>query len=226
MKSLKDNASGHLTTSQVQLIMERTQQNREARVRKLVQDAHSQQRLEAMETPWHQFCAQYLIPRAPTSDVLYNMSRNVPSAQKLDMVNLPSRPKWIPFYDELYKPPKPRGKLAWFHIAFYVSTAVLAYYGMWIRPESYGVFDHLNAITTTKSFSPATTAPLRTVYLGISSIDETLAVLNAIFVPGTGRFYKSFWMLQLYFLGSLVQPIAIWCVESCRTRNHLALISL
>ena len=226
MRSLKDSPSGRLTTSQIELITARTQQNRESRAKKLVKDAHSQQRLEAMETPWDRFTAQYLLPRAPTNDVMYNMSRNVPSGQKLDMVNLPTRPKWIPYDDELCKSPKRRGKFAWFQIAVYVSAAVLAYYGMWIRSESYGVFDHLNEITSVRSFSPATNAPLQTVYLGISTIDETLTVLNAIFVPGIARFYKSYWMLQLYFLGSLVQPITIWCVESCRMRNHLALISL
>lgn len=207
-------------------MLARTQQSRESRAKKLLGDAHSQQRLEAMETPWHRFLAQYLLPRAPTSDVMYNMSRNVPSGQKLDMVSLPSRPKWIPYDDELCEAPRRRGKFAWFQVAVYISAAVLAYYGMWIRSERYGVFDHLNEIVSTGSYSPATAAPLQTVYLGIGPVDKTLTLLNAIFIPGIARFYKSYWMLQIYFLGSLVQPITIWCVESCRPRNHLALISL
>lgn len=110
MGSVKESPPGRLSASQIQLVMARTQRRREARAKKLVQDAHSQQRLEAMETPWHRFCAQHLLPRAPTSDVMYNMSRNVPSGQKLDMVNLPSRPKWIPFDDELCQIPARRGK--------------------------------------------------------------------------------------------------------------------
>jgi hypothetical protein len=225
-KSLKESPSERLTTSQIQRLLARTQENRESRAKKLLKDAHSQQRLEAMETPWDRIVAQYLLPRAPTSDVMYNMSRNVPSGQKLNMVSLPARPKWIPYDDELCKTPERRGKFAWFQVAVYLSAALLAYYGMWIRSESYGVFDYLNQIVSTRSLSPATTAPLQTTYTGISAIDETLTLLNGIFVPGTGRFYKSYWMLQVYFLGSLVQPITVWCVESCRIRNHLSLISL
>jgi hypothetical protein len=120
--------------------MERTQQNREARAKKLVEDAKDQQRLEAMETPWNRILALYLLPRAPTSDVMYNMSRNIPSGQKLDMVKVASHPKWIPYDDELYVTPKRRGIFAWLQVAVYLSIAVLAYYGMWTRTESYNIY--------------------------------------------------------------------------------------
>jgi hypothetical protein len=225
-RSLNDSPARHLSKSQVQQVMERTQQNREARAKKLVDDAKDQQRLEAMETPWNRILALYLLPRAPTSDVMYNMSRNIPSGQKLDMVKVASHPKWIPYDDELYIAPKRRGIFAWLQVAVYLSIAALAYYGMWTRTESYGVYDYLNGIISTGSYSPATTAPLQTIYVSISSIDETLTLLNGIFVPGIGRFYKSFWMLQIYFLGSLAQPITVWCIESFRERNSLASISL
>jgi hypothetical protein len=157
---------------------------------------------------------------------MYNMSRNVPGGKKLEMVNMSSRPKGIPYDDELHKAPRRRGMFTWLQVAVYLSCSFLAYYGMWIRSENYGVFDHLNDILSTGSFSAAAAAPLETVYLGIGTFDETLTLLNAIFIPGIARFDKSYWMLQVYFLGSLVQPITIWCVESFRTRNHRALISL
>jgi hypothetical protein len=135
---------------------------------------------------------------------MYNMSCNIPSGQKLDMVKVVSRPKWIPYDDELYIAPRRRGIFAWLHVAVYLSIAALVYYRMWTRTESYSVYNYLNRIISIGSYSLATTALLQTVYVSISSVDKTLTLLNRIFVPGIGRFYKSYWMLQIYFLGSLV----------------------
>lgn len=226
VKNLKKSSSPTLTTSQIDSIFADVQRIREPRAKKLVDDSHAQQRLEALETPWQKVTALYLLPALDTDDVMFNVSRNVPFGEKLDMVPLPPRAKWIPYYDELSSKPKPRGIYGWLLIAVYIAISVLSYYGMWIRSESYGLGSYLEEIVKNKEFAEASNYPLKTFYTGISAVDGVLTFLSAVFTPGVARFYKSYWVLQIYFLGSLVQPIAIWAIESCRKRHALTPVSL
>jgi len=226
VKALRQQPTDSLTTSQIDSVFSQVQTLREERVRKLVKDAHLQQRLEALESPWNKITALFLLPIAETDEVMFGVSKNLPLSYKLDTVDLPPRPKFVPFQDELARPPKPRGISGWLQAATYIACSALCYYGMWIQPAKYGLYDHFDTVVKTGIFHENPSFPLKTTYTGIGAIDEILTFLDAAFMSGVARWHKGFWMLQIYFLGFLLQPIAIWGVESFRKRNNMALISL
>jgi hypothetical protein len=218
---------GSLSNPKIDKIFSQVQMTREKRVKKLVIDAHLQQRLEALESPWEKFNALILLPVADTDDVMFNASCNIPLSEKLDMIDLPPRPKLIPFKDELATAPKPRGIYGWLQVATYLAWAGAAYYGMWLRPSKYGLAEHFVSTLTTGVFPEMPVGfPLKRTYTGISVFDNTLTFLDTAFMSGIAGWHKGFWMLQVYFLGLLLQPIAIWAIESCRKRNAMSLLSL
>ncbi|RAL63110.1 hypothetical protein DID88_004193 [Monilinia fructigena] len=119
---------------------------RESRVTTLKDASHEQQRTEAMEDSLHKFIALTLLPITDTEDVMFNFSGNQPYAEKLDMVELPPRPKLIPYKDELANPPALRGSVGWWQMLLYVFIAISAYYGMWVRSKNEGLADQFAAI--------------------------------------------------------------------------------
>ncbi|QSZ35311.1 hypothetical protein DSL72_008180 [Monilinia vaccinii-corymbosi] len=122
------------------------QELREGRAIKLKDASHEQQRTEAMEDPLHKFLALTVLPITDTEDVMFNFSKNQPYAEKLDMVELPPRPKLIPYKDELANPPELRGSLGWLQMLLYIGLALSAYYGMWVRSRNEGLTDQFAAI--------------------------------------------------------------------------------
>jgi len=207
-------------------IFEHVQEVREARTNTLMKHSHEQQRVEALETPFRKFAALYLLPLTDTEDVTFNFSRNLPLSEKLDMVQLVPKPKLIPYKDELAQTPGSRGIYGWLQMAFYLTCGLLAHYGMWIRSAEYGLADQFGAILTTGTFPYDPTFPLKRHYIGIESIDNYLTFLSAAYMPGLNNWDKNFGTLQMYFLGMLIQPIAVWAIESCRKRNALTLVAL
>ncbi|ESZ95337.1 hypothetical protein SBOR_4271 [Sclerotinia borealis F-4128] len=127
------------TTLEITNLFQDLQELRESRAITLKDASHEQQRTEAMEDPLHKFIALTLLPMTDTEDVMFNFSGNQPYAEKLDMVELPPRPKLIPYKDELAKSPSLRGPLGWLQMLFYIGLAVSAYYGMWVRSKNEGL---------------------------------------------------------------------------------------
>lgn len=150
----------------------------------------------------------------------------MPLAEKLAGRDLSPVPHLVPYKDELLSTPRPRGAKKWYFIGFYLFVAALVHYGMWIRSAHYGLGDHLETILTTGRFSSDPGFVLKRSYFGIKALDDYLAFLAAIFMTGVNNWDQSFGMLQLYFLGMLVQPIAIWAVEAYRKRNALTPLAL
>lgn len=179
-----------------------------------------------METAFHKFIALTVLPMTDTEDVMFNFSRNLPSAEKLDMVELPPRPKLIPFKDELACAPTLRGVYGWFQILLYLACALLAYYGMWYRSADYSLTDQLAAILKTGSFPSDPNFALKRSYTGIVTVDSRLAFLSAAFMAALTGWDESFSTLHLYFLGMLIQPIAIYSIEAFRKRNAMTLLAL
>lgn len=191
----------------------------------LKRQSHEQQRTESLDTWFHKLAALYLLPLTDVEDVTFNFSRNLPLAERLNSVKLPPRPKLIPYKDELVSDPKSRGIYQWILIAFYLSIAALVHYGMWIRSSSYGLADQFESIITTGTWTYDPSFPLKRKYIGIGSIDNYLTFLSAAYMPGLNNWNKNFGMLQMYFLGMLLQPIAIWAIEACRKRNSMTIVS-
>ncbi|KIW73680.1 hypothetical protein PV04_01778 [Phialophora macrospora] len=111
-------------------------------------------------------------------------------------------------------------------IGFYLLFAALVHYGMWIRSAHYGLGDHLETVLKTGTFSDDPSFPLKQKYTGIAPIDNYLVFLAAAYMPGLNNWDEHFATLQMYFLGMLIQPIAIWCVEAYRRRNTLTPLAL
>ena len=150
----------------------------------------------------------------------------MPLAEKLNSPKMTPLPRLVPYKDELLGTPMPRGMKKWYFIGFYLLVAGLVHYAMWIRSAHYGLADHLEAILGTGKFSHDLSFPLKRKYIGIKPIDDYLVFLAAIFMPGVNNWDKDFGTLQRYFLGMLIQPIAIWSIEAYRKRNALTPISL
>ncbi|KAA8577333.1 hypothetical protein EYC84_007296 [Monilinia fructicola] len=154
-------------TSELINMFANLQKLRESRVTTLKDASHEQQRTEAMEDPLHKFIALTLLPITDTEDVMFNFSGNQPYAEKMDMVELPPRPKLIPYKDELANPPALRGSRGLWQMLFYICLAISAYYGMWVRSKNEGLVDQFAAV-------------LRSPRLAAKS-DDTLGVLSLYF---------------------------------------------
>lgn len=203
-----------------------TQKIRQTRTITLKEHSHEQQRSELLDTPLHEFAAFYLLSLVDSEDVTFNFSRNMPLAEKLDSPKLRPAPRLIPYKDELLSTPKTRGTKEWAFIGFYLLVAALVYYGMWVRSAHYGLSDHLESILKTGRFTDDPSFPLKRKYVGIRVIDDYLVFLAAVYMPGLRNWDPNFGMLQMYFLGMLVQPITVWSVEAYRNRNMLTPVSL
>lgn len=179
-----------------------------------------------MSRRFHEFAAFHLLPRTDTEDVTFFFSRNMPLAERLDNRKLDQKPKLIPFKDELLSPPRPRGRAKWVFIAFYLLVAAAVHYGMWVWSAHYDLGVHIGAIIKTGTFPNDSTFPIKRKYIGIGVIDDYLVFLAAAYMPGLNNWDKSFGMLQMYFLGMLVQPIAIWTVEAFRKRNAMTPVAM
>lgn len=203
-----------------------TQETRQARATILKEHSHEQQRTELLDTPLHQFAAFHLLPLTDVEDVTFNFSRNMPLAEKLNTPRLNSVPRLVPYKDELLSSPEPRGAMKWYFIAFYLLIAALVHYGMWVWSAHYDLGVHLETILKTGQFSYDATFPLKRTYTGIKPIDNYLTFLSAAYMTGLKGWDLNFGTLQMYFLGMLIQPIAIWSVEAYRHRNAVNPLTL
>ncbi|KAI0136167.1 FAD-binding domain-containing protein [Xylariales sp. AK1849] len=221
VKALNHSLSGTLPTPVVGNVFSEVQALRRNRATTVMDYSHSQQRTEAMDTAMHKFAALYMLPLMDAEDVMYNFSSHIPSSEKLDMLPLKPRHRLIPFKDNLLSEPKSRGIYGWVLIALYLLCSFGAHYGMWIQSASWGLGDHVGQILTAGIFPDDPGFQLKRSYIGIASIDNYLTFLSAVYMPGLKGWDKSFQYLQLYLLGGLVQPIAVWSVESYRRRNSV-----
>lgn len=214
------------TLASIEQMFATTQQIRQARTNTLKEASHEQQRAESLDTRFHEFAAFHLLPLTDTEDVTFNFSRNMPMAEKLESPSLKTAPRLIPYKDDLLSAPKARGMNKWYFIGFYLLVAALTHYGMWIRSAHYGLGDHIGTIMQTGQFVDDPRFTLKRTYAGIKIVDQYLAFLAAVFMTGVNNWDHNFGMIQLYFLGMLVQPIAVYSVEAFRKRNLLSPISL
>lgn len=225
-RSLAKSKDHKPTLEQIEDVFSETQRIRQARTGSLKEHSHEQQRTELLDTPLHEVVAFHLLPRTDSEDITFNFSRNMPLAEKLDNPKLISVPRLVPYKDELMGSPAPRGMKKWYFISFYLAIAALVHYGMWVWSAHYELGGHLESILTTGTFSYDSEFPLKRKYLGIPFIDDYLVFLAAAYMPGLNNWDPHFRLLQMYFLGMLVSPIAVWSVEAFRKRNMLTPVSL
>ncbi|KAH6871228.1 FAD-binding domain-containing protein [Thelonectria olida] len=225
-KALASSKAPKLTLEQIQHVFATTQEIRQARATTLKEHSHEQQRTELLDTPLHELAAFYLLPLTDKEDVTFNFSRNMPLAEKLNSPKLTPVPRLVPYKDELLSSPARRDMKKWYFIAFYLLVAGLVHYGMWMRSAHYDLGHHLETTLKTGTFSYDSAFPLKRKYIGIKPIDDYLVFLAAAYMPGLNNWDPNFGMIQMYFLGMLVQPITVWSIEAYRKRNMLTPISL
>ncbi|CAK7234707.1 hypothetical protein SBRCBS47491_009040 [Sporothrix bragantina] len=221
-RALAKAKGGKPSLAEIEKVFAKTQEIRQARTTSLKEHSHEQQRTEMLDTPMHEFIAKYVLPMTDVEDVTFNFSRNMPLAEKLDSPKVSPVPRLAPYKDELLRAPQPRNAMRWYLIAFYLAIAYVVHHVMWVRSASFGLGEHLAQILETGKFTyDPSFPPLKRTYFGISALDDYLVFLTAIFMTGLKRWDENFGMLQLYFLGMLLPPIAVWTTEAFRKRNAL-----
>ena len=113
---------------------------------------------------------------------------------------------------------------------FYVAYSLLALgaaYFMRISPTSLHSGTYFEDISKGGDwYFPGTKVSLRRDYTGVASIDTGLAFLVAAFTPASSGWTPVMRLQLLYFLLNFTAVIATWAVESERTRNSWATITL
>ncbi|CAI7632633.1 unnamed protein product [Penicillium glandicola] len=226
--ALKTSQSGTLSSAEISKIFENVQQQREKRAWDLVKASHARQRLECLETPFLKFFAKYVVPHFSKSVVMNRWIDSYGSGVSLDMLPLPHRPREIPYFDERFRAPSPRGVVSILLYAMYFFLAWLGYRQLGTALRANGTMGFIRqAIKSQSVLLPGgVEAPLRQVYTGIGPVDLILKVIATIFLPAITNFSTPEQPLQvLYFLASMLPIIAIWTVEGFRPRNKWTLLA-
>ncbi|KFY88226.1 hypothetical protein V500_06467 [Pseudogymnoascus sp. VKM F-4518 (FW-2643)] len=214
------------TLNRIEHAFATTQKNLQARLTILKNHAHEQQRTELLDTPLHNIAASYLLPRTSTENIIDRISLNIPLAEKLDNPKLGHKSLLVPYKDELLRAPKAPSMSKWYFVAAYLLISSLCYYGMWVQPGYYGLWDHKGTILSTGEFPYNSGFPLKRTYIGNEFIDNIFIYLSAVFMSGLKDWDPCFRFTNLYFLGIIIQPIAVWTVEAFRKRNQLTVLSI
>lgn len=225
-KALAKSHGATPTLAEIERVFAMTQDARQARATTLQKHSHEQQRIELLDTRFHEFIAFHLLPRTDTEDVTFNFSRNMPLAEKLNGPSLEPAPRLVPYKDELLSTPQPRGIKKWYFIAFFLAVSALVHYGMWVWSANLGLESHIGAVLTNGTFDADPTFPLKRKYTGISALDDYLVFLAVVYIPGLNNWDPNFSTVQMYLLGMLIQPIAIWTVEAYRKRNMMTPVAM
>lgn len=223
---LKKSATGHLNASQIGDIFRRVHDARLESAKGSMDYSHEQQRVESLDTPTRRIKSLYLLPLIDKEDVTYNFSCHIPNGIKLEMLPVQRQKRLIPYEDELLRHPIDRGGYQWLLVAAYILCSAGAYYGMCVLPVGWDLDSQVQEIMKTSTFPPDPSFGLLHKYTGSRSIDFVLVFLTIFFMPGLRGWGESFRIFEIYFLGLLVQPIAIWTIESCRQRNALTLLAM
>lgn len=226
VKLLDSKPGAKPSLDQINNLFAETQQIRHDRATTIKCHSHNQQRTERLDTPFHELLALQILPRSDVEDVTFNFSRNMPLAEKLHSIHIAPKHRLVPYKDELFRTPTPRGAVKWYFFFFYLLVAALTYYGMWVHSAHWGLGTHLGSILMTGKFEHDPSFDLKRQYTGIAFLDNYLVFLAAIFTTGVTGWDPQFATQQRYFLYGLIQPIAVWAVESYRKRNKLTPVAL
>lgn len=225
--ALQDTCGRRLSTEGTSELFEKVQRQRENRVWDLVRAAHARQRLDCMETPVLKFVTRYLIPHLPKSSVTESWITTYSPAVSLNMLPQPLRNNAVPFYDELFQVPKPRGLVFGGCLcAAYLAMAAMAFRMLLSTGEENGTWALVREVITKRSFFDASTS-LRQTYTGLRAIDLKLQTLVAVFFPAiTGSSGTEVQLQFLYLLSTVLPLMAVITVEGFRPRNNWTLLSL
>ncbi|GIC87473.1 FAD-dependent oxidoreductase [Aspergillus udagawae] len=216
---LRTHPMKHLSTDDITFIFEQTQSQRENRVWDLVRASHARQRLECMETPFLKFAARVIVPYIPKWALLPRWIQTYSPAVSLNMLPIPRKPREIPYYDELLKPPSSRGPIGFTLYAVFATMAFTAFKLLLTAGKVNGTWRFVKQALMSGSIKERD-LELRHTYSGLTSIDNVLKSLVTIFLSAIDNPSNPGQQLHLlYFLSSMLPLIAIFTVEGYRQRN-------
>lgn len=204
-----------ITTADIDAVFAKTQATREPRTQKLVQASHEEQRFAAMESPFLEFIGRYLMPILSFDDRWDKWSNNIEGGHKLDILDVPKRPRAVPFHDELASKPLAPSYLP--KIAVAAALCGLLY----VAQQALGLDPE--AASQGASFLGEVA---KSTYTGFSSIDQLLSVLVWAFSEHVAGADPNKRIQCLYFLVNLIPVIYIWTVEGYRNGNIKSLVSV
>ncbi|KAH7063241.1 FAD binding domain-containing protein [Macrophomina phaseolina] len=202
-----------LSDDHINTVFSETQKSREDRVWQLIRASHQHQVFEAMETPLLEFLARYYVPTLSPDQKFDTWATNIYGADRLEMLDVPKRFRFLPFRDEL--PSRPLGEFAAVKLVLAVAFGLIfqvAQKALQINPESWD--------------DTFISEPLKQTYTGIAGIDPTLQLLVWAFSKGVTGPNPNFRLQCLYFMVMLLPMALIWTVEAYRNGNHKSLVSL
>ncbi|KAL6415594.1 FAD binding domain-containing protein [Ilyonectria robusta] len=184
-----------------------TQKTREPRVLQLVGASHMEQRFSALESPVLEFVGRYLLPMTSIEEKQDPWSTNFEGAHKLDILDVPKRSHFNPFFDELPIPPLPPSMLP--KLAMGVVLCGLLY-----------IAKHALVISPDPGPSTFLSHELKKTFTGVTQVDAMLSFLVWAFSEATSGSNLNKRVQALYFLVNLIPIIYIWTVEGYRNGNR------
>ena len=206
-------------------MLDHLQKLREDRAIDVMKASREQQRTEALETWFYRFIALKFLPLVDTEDVILNLSRHIPMAEKLDMVELPVQPKLIPFKDELATAPTSRGIYGYIHVLFYLACAAFSYYGMWIRSAEAPTYKSTGTLKT-EAQPYYTSFLLDRIYARVSYLASHSAFWSPVLLPTSVGPDQLFYKISGYIYGAFTPQIIIMTIEGYRKRNSMNLLAV
>lgn len=204
-----------ITTADIDAVFSKTQAQREPRAQMIVRSSHQEQRFAAMESPLLEFTSRHLAPFWTIDEKWDHWSNSIEGGHKLDILDVPKRPRAVPFHDELASTPLKSSYLPKFAVA--ASLYCLFYFA-----QQALVLDP-NAVSQAGSFLGGAA---KTIYTGFPSIDNLLSVLVWAFSEQVAGADLNKRIQCLYFLVNLTPLIYIWTVEGYRNGNIKSLVSV
>ncbi|KAF9871350.1 FAD binding domain protein [Colletotrichum karsti] len=209
---LKAKPSG-VTTADIDAVFSKTQEIREPRTQKLVKSSHEEQRFAAMESTLLEFAGRHLTPILSVDEKLHPWTANIESGHKIDIMDVPKRPRAVPFTDELASPPLEASYLPKITVgAALCGLLYIAQQALVLSPEAASLSTFLGETS-------------KTSYTGVAPVDAVLSVLVWAFSEAVAGPEPNKRVQCLYFLVNLIPIIYIWTVEGYRNGNLLSFVS-
>lgn len=205
----------HVSTADIDGVFAKTQATRETRAQALVKASHEEQRFAAMETTLLALFGRYVTPIISIDERLQPWTTNIEGAHKIDVLDVPKRPRAIPYFDELASPPLTPSYTP------KIAVAACLYALLYAAQQSLVI----SPAATSQRFS-FLGEDAKTTYTGVASIDNLLSLLVWAFSEQVAGLDPNKRVQCLYFLINLIPLIYIWTVEGYRNGNMKSLVSI
>ncbi|KAH7007915.1 hypothetical protein B0J12DRAFT_692087 [Macrophomina phaseolina] len=218
----------HVSGKALHFTFQAVQQLRSPRASQLVHASTSFQRLTAMETLLHRGMIRNVVPRLGNDLMLHILFRACTGAVSLDMLDVPSRPRGIPYDDEVMRRPGARSaSLMASCFAAFLGLSCLGVYLLHKVSTINGTW-WLAREAVEAGFVPEVGVPLQSIPLmaALPTIERLFRSLTAIFfgvVSGATDYTHR--IQARYFLLAFYPPLlTVMMIEGYRKRNTRSLL--